>query len=265
MRNVCINGRFVRATEASIPADDRGFLLGDGIFETIRIANGDLQQCDRHMTRLSQGLETLHFPFIHQDELVGNMLALIQRNAIKSGALRLTISRGSGPRGLTPPNPASPHYVITTHDTPQTMTEVRLAIARFPKDHLSPLAVIKHTNYLPAILARCEATEQSFDDALFLNSDGYVAEASAANIIVLFGDSLVTPPVRDGALPGISRARLLEKNLCSEKSLTAHALFDADAIWLSSSLGLVAVSHIHHHEIPRNAIMLRKLTRFLFG
>ncbi|MEE8657582.1 hypothetical protein CGLAMM_08575 [Acetobacteraceae bacterium EV16G] len=265
MRDVCINGRFVRAAEASIPADNRGFLLGDGIFETIRIADGVLQHCDRHMARLSHGLDVLRFPSIHQDDLVEDMLALLRHNAVKSGALRLTISRGSGPRGLTPPDPASPHYVITTHDTPQTMAEVRLAVARFPKDHLSPLAVIKHTNYLPAILARCEAIEQGFDDALFLNSDGFVAEASAANIIVLSAGRLVTPPVRDGALPGISRARLLEQNLCSEKSLTAYELTEADAIWLSSTLGLVAVSHIHHHAIPRNAMMHRKLTRFLFG
>ncbi|UYH51363.1 aminotransferase class IV [Candidatus Kirkpatrickella diaphorinae] len=260
-----MNGRFVRAAEATIPADDRGFLLGDGIFETIRVADGNLQQCDRHMARLSQGLEMLHFPFIHQEALVGDMVALLQRNAMKSGALRLTISRGSGPRGLTPPHLASPHYIITTHDTPQTMMEVKLAIARFPKDHLSPLAVIKHTNYLPAILARCEAAEQGFDDALFLNSEGYVAEASAANIIALFGDRLVTPPVQDGALPGISRGRLLEKNLCSEKSLTADDLAVADAIWLSSSLGLVAVSHLRHYEIPRNATLQRQLTKFLFG
>lgn len=265
MSFICVNGHFLPHNSAILPADNRGFLLGDGVFETIRIADARLQHVDRHFKRLFHGMETLRFPQLDRDALKGQMEELLHRNVVVEGALRLTVTRSAGSRGLVPLGDVSSHYVISTHDAMQSSESIRLTIARFPKEHFSPLAAIKHTNYLPAILARIEAADEGYDDAIFLNTAGRVAEASASNILALFGNRLLTPPVQDGALPGISRARLLESGLCAEGSLTMPMLLEAHALWLCSSLRLMTVSCIDRHIVSRDARRHDQLTAFLFG
>jgi len=109
------------------------------------------------------------------------------------------------------------------------------------RNEQSPLSSIKSTNYLDAILARREAAQAGADDAILLNTKGYVSEASAANVFCRFGDELVTPPLDDGALPGVMRQCVLDREPCVERSLWASELLKADEIFLTSSLSIRAV------------------------
>ncbi|MDA8252242.1 MAG: aminotransferase class IV [Rhodospirillales bacterium] len=122
------------------------------------------------------------------------------------------------------PPPAGPASAITC-----TVTR---------RNEMSPLSRIKSLNFLDSVLARQEAAARNADEALLLNTHGRLAEASAANVFVLRGNALLTPPLAHGALPGIMREMLIERCGATEAPLFVGDIFAADASFLSSSLGL---------------------------
>lgn len=219
---------------------------------------------DRHLTRMVYGLKLLRFPLPDFDAITDQMRRLCVKNDVREGALRLTLSRGPAARGLARPEQPETTCVITTHSDTSPLRPARMDIARFHKDETSPLTRVKHTNYLPAIFARMEAAENGFDDVVFLTSSRHVSEASASNIIVLTGDGLITPPLSDGALPGISRARLIEEGICREKSITVEGLKASDGAWLSTSLSIRPIESLQTHRLTRSHSWTEKLESFLF-
>ncbi|WP_284198602.1 aminotransferase class IV, partial [Azospirillum oryzae] len=111
---IWLNGRLMPAEEARIDPADRGFTLGDGLFETIRIKDGALRHLPRHLDRLGAGSALLRLPLPHDSvELTGAMAALIEATGVADGVLRLTLSRGTGARGVLPPADARPTLLMT--------------------------------------------------------------------------------------------------------------------------------------------------------
>lgn len=115
------------------------------------------------------------------------------------------------------------------------------------------------------VMARMEAVAAGYDDALLLDAQGNVAEASAANILLMLEGRLVTPPVEDGALSGTSRARLLEAGLCVEQSVPFTRIREVGAGWLVSALSLQSIVSVETHELGEDAGQERALRAFLFG
>lgn len=238
MSIVWLNGALLPAQEARIDPADRGFLLGDGIFETMRVRNGDIRFLSRHLERLSQGTALLRLPTPDHSAISDALHAVLQANQIESGSLRLTLTRGTGPRGILPPENSTPTLLIAAFPASAPPTPARLCLSTQIRDGRSPLCRIKHLNYLPNILARLEARDAEADDALLCAPDGHLAEATSANLLILRNGRLLTPPLQDGALPGIARGLLIESGLCHEASLTPHDLHRAEASWLVNSLSL---------------------------
>lgn len=241
---IWLNGRLLPAAEARIDPADRGFTLGDGLFETIRIKDGKLRHLPRHLERLAAGVELLHLPLPHgAAELAGAMAALIEATGVTDGVLRLTLSRGTGARGVLPPADAKPTLLMTAAPAAHMTAPVAAIIARCTRrNEHSPLSRLKSLNYLDSILARQEAAERGADEALLLNAAGRLAESSVANLFLSVGGRqggrLLTPPVADGALPGIRRALILERHGAEEAPLTPDDLARADEAILTNSLGL---------------------------
>lgn len=258
-----LNGRLLPVAEAAIPVSDRGFLLGDGVYETIRVRAGAAQWLDRHLARLAYGLRVIA---LHHTADVGAAVeAVIAANALTDGSLRVTVTRGPGPRGLAPPPEPQATTLVTAFAPAPPLPPARLVIARRTRRNaLSPLAGVKSTNCLDGIIARQEAARAGADDALLLDTRERVSEATAANVFALIDGALLTPPPEDGALPGITRARILERE-GREATLTADDIRRADEIFLTSSLGIRAVSAIDGRPLPAGATHADRLARELFG
>lgn len=258
-----LNGRLLPVTEAAIPVGDRGFLLGDGIYETIRVHAGEAQWLDRHLARLTYGLRVIGLR--HDADIAAAVTETIAANALRNGSLRITVTRGSGPRGIAPPQHPEATTLITAFPAAPALPAANVIIARRTRRNaFSPLAGIKSINCLDAVIARQEAARAGADDALLLDTRERVSEATAANVFAVIDGALLTPPPGDGALPGITRARVLEQE-GREATLTADDLAGASEIFLTSSLGLRPVAALNGRALRTDRPVGERLARLLFG
>jgi branched-chain amino acid aminotransferase len=243
---IYLNGHLLPDDQTRIDPADRGFLLGDGIFETMRSYRGRIFRLDAHLDRLFSGAEFLGIPVpLMRDELARGLSATLEANQLsKRGAsLRLTLTRGPGPRGLNPPPRPQPTVLITAAPLTQTSFPPAKAIIAndIRRNEHSPSSKIKSLNYLDNILARQQAEQSGADEALLLNTAGNLAEASTANLFIVKNGTLQTPPIGDGALPGITRSVVLELAAklgipAQETSITAYDLPRADEAFLTNSI-----------------------------
>ncbi|MBT3359495.1 MAG: 2-keto-4-methylthiobutyrate aminotransferase, partial [Rhodospirillales bacterium] len=244
---VWLNGDLVGEGEARIRVDDRGFLLGDGVFETIAVRDSNPLRLERHLARLAHGLRVCGIvPPYSRDDLEAAVRRTAEENGIEHGTIRLTVSRGPAPRGLRPPTKASPSVLIMAFVqslAPPKPVKAVIAASTRRNEH-SPLSRIKSLNYLEGILALKEAEDRGADEALLLNTAGFLAEASAANVFCVIGGKTATPPTRDGALPGVMRAAVIEAIGAAEQSITPDQLESASEVFLSNSGGIRAVVEI---------------------
>lgn len=243
---------------------DRGLLLGDGLFETMRVLRGRILQWERHWSRLHGGAQTigLALPWGKVD-LHGAVGQILHANGLAEAAVRLTVTRGnSAARGLLPPADTLPTLIIRA--TPFAPYPERLyrdgmrAIVsrRVRRNEHSTLSRIKSLCYLDNVLARQEAAEQGADEALLLNTQGNVACAATANVFSVREGRLYTPPVAAGALPGTLRALVSEefapKLGCGlhVTQLSETALREADEVFLTNALmGVMPVRAIDGQPI----------------
>jgi aminodeoxychorismate lyase len=247
---VFLNGRFVPEEQALVSVLDRSFLYGDGLFETVLVANSVPFRWSQHLARLEAGAAFLGItpPFANA-ELTRFAAKLIHENHGSNALLRLTLSRGVGLRGYSPRSADSPVLVMTLHELtpfdPALLQNWRLKTAaiRLPADQ--PLAQFKTCNKLAQVLARAEAEQAGADEALLANTDDFVVEGASSNLFWIEQGSVYTPPLASGILSGITRSVVME--LCREVGLSVYErnvagsrLLQAEAVFLSlSSLGIV--------------------------
>lgn len=243
------------AAEAKVRVDDRGFLYGDGLFETIRIRRGKLLFWAEHMARLANGAAVLGL------ELGGRPAGWeaaaregIRRSGAQEAVLRLQVTRGPGPRGLGVEGSGPPSVVMTLHPAPEERGNrpqpLRLILSTVPVLSRHPLNGVKSTSRLSHILAWIEATQAGADEALLLNEHREVVEATSANLFWIADESLLTPPVTAGALPGVARAKLLQHAgriglKSAERGTRPEEVLEADAVFLTNSIrGVMPVAEL---------------------
>lgn len=257
---VFLNGDFLPEAEARISVHDRGFLYGDGLFETMRVYEGRPFRWDRHLQRFEKGAAFLGIPLAATArDLRGYAEQLIDRNSLLEGSLRLTLSRGGGARGYSIRDLTGPTLLMTVSplaaalDTGQGWNLVTSSY-RVPAG--DPLSQVKSCCKLLQILARREAEERGAQEALIINTEGRVAEAAASNLFWQEEGTIYTPPLDEGLLPGVTRELTLE--LCAEhqipareKSITPAALQRVDGIFLTvSTLELIEVATYDSIRMP---------------
>ena len=240
-----LNGGLVAAEAARIDPADRGFTLGDGVFETLLVRHGTPQQLDRHLARLAQGASILGLDLPYGPAAIATAIDEVlagMETTQGDSVVRITLTRGPAPRGLAPPGEATPTMMITAAALPPPAGPARAIIARTTRrNDRSPISAIKSLNYADNILARREAIAASADEAILLNTRERVACATVANVFAVIDGVLVTPPVTAGALPGVRRALLLEQGYAIEREITEAELKRAGEIILTNSLGLRSV------------------------
>lgn len=209
---VFINGALVDKADAKISVFDHGFLYGDGVFEGIRLYSGNVFMLNEHLRRLEDSAKAIGLKLPTDLETIGEQVCLTCRaNGLTDGYIRLVVTRGEGHLGLSPTGLHSPNLVIIA-DTiklyPDSYYTDGLKIITVPTRRINPAALppmVKSLNYLNNILAKIEAMNSGFLEALMLNDQGYVAECTGDNIFAIRDRKLFTPPTYSGALKGITR------------------------------------------------------------
>ncbi len=250
---VFLNGIFLPEADAVVPLNDRGFLLGDGLFETMRVAGGKVFRFAQHLERLSRGADFLKIklPFTPK-EIQKFATQLIAKNELSEAVLRVTLTRGpGGGRGYTTKDANQPTLAMTLHPLPPADTDEPILWSLITSSFRVPagdaLASFKITSKVLNVLARAEAEEQGADEALLLNTNGEVAETAGGNIFWVYQDKICTVPTGRGVLPGITRAVVLE--ICQSLGLETNKrvikpehLRNAEGIFITqSALGIVLV------------------------
>jgi branched-chain amino acid aminotransferase len=253
---IWINGAILDAAAARIDPRDRGFALGDGLYETIRVRNGAPTRVPAHVMRLVRGCALLDFaPPLDPYAFEAAMRALLAAADVAGdAALRLTLTRGPGPRGLAPPPTPRPTLVmlVVPWTRPAPVSAITARVTR--RNEHSPLCTIKHTNCLDAILARREASAHGADEAVLLNHQGRVAEATIANLFAVIDGSLVTPPLSEGCLPGVARDEILQLTGAIERPVEGAELALADEIFFSSALGVRSAVTLDGRPLPSRTV-----------
>jgi branched-chain amino acid aminotransferase len=212
---IYVSGRYQAENEATVHVLDHGLLYGDGVFEGIRAYNGRLFKLDRHIERLYQSALAMRIAIPHApSELAGIVVDTCRRNGIEDGYVRLVITRGRGGLGIDPSTCRVPEVIVIARpqialykDISNGVTMVTSSFRRPSADSVSPS--IKSLNYVNNVLARMEASDRGADEALLLDNNGFVAEASADNVFIVTPTGLATPPIATN-LNGITRETVVE-------------------------------------------------------
>lgn len=234
---VWIDGALRLASQARIMPHDRGFTLGDGVYETLRAEDGAIHHTARHLARLRRGAAVLGIPVRQNDAaILAAMEEVLAASGLRAAALRVTLTRGPAARGLMPPSDPAPTLVVAATPLPVPSPARLIVASETRRNEFSPLSRIKSLAMLDSVLARMEAERYGADDAVLLNTRGNVAEATAANLFALVGGEWLTPRLEDGALPGIAREIALEQGRVREARIALDALLQADALRLVNAL-----------------------------
>ena len=262
MATCWFNGEFVPREKASISLFDHGLLYGDGVFEGIRFYHQYAFRLEEHIKRLFDSAKAirLSIPYSAQD-LITAITDSIRVSGQDNGYIRIVITRGEGSLGINPAGCKKPNAFIITDqlimiDTERQISGARLIVAstrRLSGDGLDPR--IKSLNYLNHIMARMEANHAGADEAILLNQLGNVTEGSTDNIFIVKNGVLLTPPITDGALNGITRKIVIEiaQSLhipCKEQTLAAYDLYTADECLLTGTgAELITVREIDGRQL----------------
>ena len=244
---IYIDGKFYPEEEAKISVFDHGLLYGDGVFEGIRAYEGRVFKLEEHLARLEDSAKAilLKLPW-NRAEIREAVLATCQKNKIKSGYLRLVVTRGKGYLGLSPDRCKKPTIIIIATDLelyPEKYYREGLKVVTGATWRQSPAALdpgIKSLNYLNNILAKIEGQQAGAQEVILLNPQGMVSECSGDNIFFIRNGVLVTPKLSSGALNGITRATVLEIAReagweTREDEVRRYDLFTCDEMFLTGT------------------------------
>jgi aminodeoxychorismate lyase len=249
---VFLNGQLLSEAEAVVSVNDRGFMYGDGLFETVRVVNGKPFRMAQHLERMTRGADFLKIkPPFTPKELEKFAGQLIKQNQMPEAVLRVTLTRGPGLRGYSPKIFGIPTLVMTLHPLPPQNVDEPLQWSMITSSFRIPasdaLSSFKTTSKILNVLARSEAETRGADEALLLNTNGEVAETAGGNLFWVYQEKICTVPTGRGVLPGITRAVVLE--ICQSLGLETNKrvikpehLRNAEGIFVTASaLGIVPV------------------------
>jgi branched-chain amino acid aminotransferase len=259
---VYIDGEFYLKSQAKISVYDHGFLYGDGVFEGIREYNGVVFKLKEHIDRLYRSAHAIMLDIpLTKEEMIKAVIETLRKNKMKDSYIRLVVSRGIGDLGLDPRKCPVPTVIIIT-DTINIkagnakevgITTMFSWVRRNPVD--ATTHEIKSLNYLNSVLAKIEANACGVDEAICLESNGYIAEGVGENVFIVKNGEIFTPPTSTGALAGITADVVAE--LCAKldtdliiTNLTPFMLFTADeAFFTGTAMEMVPIREVNKRQI----------------
>ncbi len=256
---VWLNDELVPLSQARVSVLDRGFLYGDGLFETLKAVNGRLELLGPHLERLAASARELRLPFPHGYPFEERLTRLLAVNRLVSGlaAVKIILTRGEHPELGLPQVPQGTLVLTARPYTPPSAQDYLRGwqTVVYPARRTTFLGRHKSLNYLFYLAARHYAQEQGAKEALILEADGRLSEAATANLVLLRGGVYETPQA-PSALPGVTLAALARGLAARGRELVPVPLrpadlWEAEGLWLINSLvGLMPVAAVDGRPLP---------------
>ncbi len=244
---IFLNDKIIKETEGLISAMDRGFLYGDGLFETLRTYRKNPFCLEDHVDRLSSSSKYFDIPFHHTLQQIRHIIEqLITQNGLNDAYIRMTLSRGSTAHGLIPHHPYDPTFMVhakplTAYPPAWQTTGLLLMTSSFRRSDTCPVSGHKTLNFMTNYLVKKEAIDLGYHDAIILNTNNQVAECAVSNVFIVEKNAVITPSLKTNILPGITRKIILR--LCresgirvSEEAFGMERVLAAEEMFITNSL-----------------------------
>ena len=242
-----INGDWEKASKSKVPLNDAGFLLGDGLFETVRFENKKLFQPEKHLNRMHTSLKHIHLNLESSDsEIISLLTNIIKKNELEAGLLRLMVTRGNVEGPPWKYTGSASVYINIRPLSPEPILPVK--VVYYPEKK-SPIIrytpAIKSLNYMGNMLAKKDAEKDDAFEPVFYNGDGFITECAIRNIFFIQDKKLLTPSIELGVLPGVMRDTIMsiakEINLTAkEANISIDSINKMDEAFISSTgIGLL--------------------------
>ena len=254
---IWLDDKLVDEKDAKISVFDHGLLYGDGVFEGIRVYNGNLFELETHIKRLYRSAKVIRLEVpMSKSKLTGAVKKTVEANNVVDGYIRLVVTRGVGTLGINPFVCSNAKVFIIADSIrlyPEELYEKGMKVISATTVRNHPLAIppqVKSLNYLNNILAKIEALDNNVPEAIMYNHEGYVAEATGDNVFIVRDGIVYAPPVEAGSLEGITRGVVIslakEENIeVVEKNLTRFDLYVCDEFFLTGTaaevIGIVEI------------------------
>ena len=281
---IWVDGELLPKSQATISVFDHGVLYGDGVFEGIRVYNGQIFKCESHLRRIFRNAEGLfmmrqnggRFPYT-KPEIRRIMEQCVEANGLTDGYIRLVFTRGVGTLGLNPFKCPRPTVIciadqISLYPEEMYREGMRVIVAKRPRTPNACLdPALKSLNYLNNILAKVEAIDAGCLEAIMLSTDGFVGECTGDNLFIVKDGELVTSPLDVGMLDGITRVFVMEEVApalgigVSERRLRLEDVYDADEIFLTGTAAeIIGVAQVEETKISEGEGPVTKRLRLKF-
>ncbi len=261
---IFLNDKIVEGTDSHLSTVDRGFLYGDGLFETIRTYNKKPFRLEDHVVRLSNSARFLEIPFNYTLQQISEILEeLLIKNDLNNAYVRMTLSRGAEVNGFFPAEKCAPTFIVYTRPVvsyPLLLYETGMLLitSSIRRSTTCPISKHKTLNYLTNYIIKKEAMKRAAHDAIILNTSDYVTECTVSNIFIVEGRTVLTPSINACILPGITRKVVLE--LCkardisvSEELFNLKKVLGADEVFITNSImEIMPVSRIDGKPIGKS-------------
>ena len=233
---VWVDGRvYADPEQARVGVTDHGLVVGDGVFEALKVTAAGPFALRRHLNRLSRSAAAMGLPDPDHGLIRDAVAQLLEDQVVELAKIRITYTGGRGPLGSQAAyGPAT--LVVALDEAHPPAPTGSLVTAPWSRNEHGALAGVKSTSYAENVRALAYATQRDASEALLLNTAGHVCEGTGSNVFCVFGDTVVTPPLAAGALAGITRELVLEWCVVEERDLTLSEALAADEVLLTSSL-----------------------------
>jgi branched-chain amino acid aminotransferase len=230
-----IDGRLLPdATVPAVPVSDHGLTVGDGVFEAVKVVDGQPFALDRHLDRLRGSARGLGLPALDEPLVRAGIAAVLGEEHLPLGRLRITVTGGPAPMGSGRGN-AAPTVIVVADPMQPWAPTTAVATVAWPRNERGALAGLKTTSYAENVVALAHAAERDADEAIFANLAGNLCEGTGSNVFYVVDGELRTPTLASGCLAGITRELVLEWCEVVEVDEPVGVLRTADEVFLAST------------------------------
>lgn len=256
------DGALRDAEDARVSVLDHGFTVGDGVFETVRSADGTPFALTRHLARLARSARGLGLPEPDQDEVRTACADVLAANPVPLGRLRITYTAGTAPLG-SDRGACGPTLVVALGEAVRRPDTTAVVTVPWVRNERGALTGLKTTSYAENVVALGRAHERGATEALFANTAGQLCEGTGSNVFVVLGGRLRTPALASGCLAGITRELVVEWTGAEEADLPLSVLDEAEEVFLTSTLRDVqAVRRIDGRELAPGPVTAKAMALF---
>ena len=233
---IWLNGRLYEDPhQATVAGVDHGLIVGDGVFETLKVTERGAFAVRRHLDRLTRSAAALGLPAPDHGEIREAIDVVLDSRDFPRGKLRITYTGGQGPLGSEAPyGPPTLIIMLAPADGAPQLTSI--VTAPWTRNEHGALAGVKSTSYAENVRGLGYAASYRAGEAIFLNTAGHICEGTGTNIFMVFGDNVITPPLSSGPLAGITRELIMEWSAVEERDLTLNDAKNADEVFITSSM-----------------------------